>query len=596
MKSKLHVNSLIFKIVTTVIIGSIGLAVLLSFLNISISKQVFVNHFAESQKKIFNQFDSDFYDFFGNMTEIIATLEQSPNLNIYFSEDQDDVLEDMNNRYQLGRTLKQSTMEGYDEIRVFALGEDEKSYMYSRSDMFAVSKSEIWESDVGQKALQNPGKIICTYRESGFTNVSKSSPVMILAKAWSTVSGEEADVIAFITIKESDIRQTYSHFTSSTSDIVILNQDNQVVSSNNPEYLTNKGQQVEQLNEQIGTMAEKGLYQKEVSADGNIRMYLMQKLQSTDYKVMGIINPNEAFQEQYNIWNLVWATLGITALVVLLICIFMRQQTRPIGILAETMRNLQKEQFKKRVEVKGTDEVRELAATYNHMVDELDNYIRQLLQVEADKRLAEIHALQMQINPHYMYNTLSSIKWLILQGDTGKSTRVIDAFISLLRNVISNTDECVTVDQEIDNLKNYVLLNQARYGDAVRVEFFVLPQCEQYKIPKLILQPFVENAFFHAFPEGGGGIIEIFVKEEGEYLRFDIVDNGVGIKNEQLLALNSKEKIKREHFTGIGIGNVDDRLKLIYGMDHGITILSGQGKGTTITLTLPKRKEEGGNS
>ena len=135
-----------------------------------------------------------------------------------------------------------------------------------------------------------------------------------------------------------------------------------------------------------------------------------------------------------------------------------------------------------------------------------------------------------------------------------------------------------------------MLINQARYGDAIKVEFFVMPQCNHYKVPKLILQPFVENAFFHAFPEGRTGRIQVFVKETGGNLKFDITDNGVGIRTEQLMALHKKENRKSEHFTGIGIGNVDDRIKLIYGLDYGINIFSEEEKGTTITLVVPKRE------
>ena len=166
---------------------------------------------------------------------------------------------------------------------------------------------------------------------------------------------------------------------------------------------------------------------------------------------------------------------------------------------------------------------------YKRQVDEINRYIDQLINVEKEKRKAEIHALQMKINPHYIYNTLATVKWLIWQQNAEKSTQVIDAFIMLLRNVISNSDEFVTVEQEIDNLKNYALINQARYGEDIQVEFFVIPQCNEYKVPKLILQPFVENAFFHGFPQGMKGEIRIFVREENENLRFEVTDNGIAV-------------------------------------------------------------------
>lgn len=101
----------------------------------------------------------------------------------------------------------------------------------------------------------------------------------------------------------------------------------------------------------------------------------------------------------------------------------------------------------------------------------------------------------------------------------------------------------------------------------------------------------MENAFFHGFPEGRQGRIQIFVKEEGENLKFEIVDDGVGMTAEQLRQLSTGERQKTEHFTGIGIGNVDERIKLIYGLDYGINILSEEGKGTTVLLLLRKNKE-----
>lgn len=179
---------------------------------------------------------------------------------------------------------------------------------------------------------------------------------------------------------------------------------------------------------------------------------------------------------------------------------------------------------------------------------------------------------------------------MIYQGDVKKSTSAIDAFISLLRNTIGNMDEYITVEKEIENLKNYVLINNIRYGDKVQVEYFVNFGCEEYLLPKMILQPFVENAFFHAFPYEREGRITVLVRLLGEKLQIQIIDDGVGMNQKRLQELSDKNT-KSEHFTGIGVNNVDDRLKLMYGAEYGIDIQSEEGKGTTITICLPAQAE-----
>lgn len=582
---KRHVNSLFFKIACTVIAGVMCLAVALTVTNIMISKKIFVDNFAESQQKIFNQIDNEFYNFYRDITTIMTTLERSDLVNNYLYGDITEQ-ERMKISYQLGEQMKNSRLSEYSDLSVFLIGENLKSYIINSSDRFSVPKKEIVENSIARKAEEYQGEIICQYLENGFTWVTDKQPAVVFAKSWPSTQNSE-DTYAFITIKEANIRKMYSSFTVPSNDIVLLNQDNEVISSDNPDYL--KGENSASFARIAKEMEDSDVYKTEKNTDGKICTYLVQQLQSTHYNILGIINSDEAFQDQYDFWELTVMTIAMAAIIVLLIFLFVRQQTKPLSELVQTMQNSRKMKYKEHVQVKGTDEVRKLSETYNDMVDELDSYIHSLIQVEKDKRAAEIHTLQMQINPHYIYNTLASIKWLIWQGDTQKTTGVIDAFIALLRNTISNTDEFVTVEQEIQNLKNYVLINQARYGDSVSAEFYVTPQCSSYRVPKLILQPFVENAFFHGFADGRRGKIQVFVKEEGDCLRFEIRDDGIGIKTERLMELKNGNASKTEHFTGIGVGNVDQRIKLIYGEDYGIHISSEEGKGTTVTLTLKKK-------
>ena len=180
----------------------------------------------------------------------------------------------------------------------------------------------------------------------------------------------------------------------------------------------------------------------------------------------------------------------------------------------------------------------------------------------------------------------------IVEESKDKSIKAIDAFINMIRNTISKTDEFITINDEIENLKNYVFINNIRYGDRVKVEYFIMPNCYECLVPKLILQPFIENSFFHAFPSDSEGEIQIFIKEcNDNNIKIEICDSGVGIDDEKIDKIINGEEDKHKYFSGIGINNVNSRIKLIYGSDYGIDIKSKINKGTTITMIIPKIKK-----
>lgn len=592
MKGRNITNTLMFKLMIAVTAEILALSVILHFVSQSISEQIFINVFTESQQKIFDQIDEQFYKFYGDVLNISNTICSSDAVKRYLTEQDLSSVEERGNIFYMQQEIASTRLSDYTQLNVILIGTGGKNYVYNWTDILAVPAEDMLVNEVTRKSAGMPGQLVCEYQDSGYSDVTKSEPVIVMAQAIYSQSGHILGYL-YIAMKEVDFRGMYEHFTSSTSDIVVMNGEGQILSSNEPAYLEKGSLRQKRIQGLADKMQEEGLYQEQVREGNTVENVLFQKLRSKNYHLIGVINPSKEFAQNYNMAQAVIITMLVAAAALLGIILIVRQQTKPLARLVGMMQNVRGGNLDECTDVRGTAEIRELTTTYNQMIRREKDYIQKLIEGEKEKRASEIHALQMQINPHYIYNTLASIKMLIWQENAELSTKVIDAFVLLLRNTISNTKELVTVAQEVENLKHYAIINYARYGEAVRVGYYVSYDCAGCMIPKLILQPFVENSFFHAYPEGQSGNIQVFARRQGGCLVLEVCDDGVGMPPEQLKELvGGRKASQKEHFTGIGINNVNNRIQLLYGAEYGVRMESREGKGTKAVITLPVQEKQ----
>jgi two-component system, sensor histidine kinase YesM len=583
MKKKLIKNSLFFKILCVVVAGVICVSASISYIIINISRGIFTKTYSDSQKKIFQQVNDKFYDFHAEVVKVINEVNSHKAFKVFLAEENLSIKENFKNIYDVKSQMKSALATNTYDMSVLIVGLNGNSYL-NREELLTMDANEILDMDISKKSLENSKTILYQYLKKGFTSFTKDEPVIVITKALNLSNGKPYGVIYF-TIKEKDFEKFYDYFTVEINDIVVLNENNVVLSSNKKE---NIGEVQEEFKESIDELALTKEVSKSYKSDTNT--ILIQRLPYCNLTICGTVDNYKALGKMYDMRNIVLICVVITLCILIVIFLIVRQMTKPLYLLTKKMSNVRDGNFDEYIEVSGPEEVKELSSTFNYMIKDLNKYIDELVKAQREKRVAEIHALQMQINPHYIFNTLSSIKWLIWQGSNDKSISALDSFISLLRNTISKTDEFITVADEIENIKNYVFINNIRYGDRIKVEYFIMPDCNDYLVPKLILQPFIENSFFHGFPSDEEGKIQIFIKEQDENMKIEIYDNGVGIEEETLEKVKEKRESKNEHFSGIGINNVDSRIKLIYGDEYGIEIKSKLDKGTTITIIIPIKK------
>lgn len=584
MRERLHPNSTVTKIISTMVLGIVLVTIAVITFVINVSKNIFIDTYGKSQERVFQQVEKELNDAHKTMMKVASAIDSSWAFRLYFDTDDKelDTAMEFKNVYQMQEDLNKAVGAEASKISVMVIGLNQKSYI-NRAEKISTPVAEILSNEFSERVMENLDMIHYQFFEQGFTATSQGGSVLIGAKALTYLSSRKPYGIVYFTMRESDVIDYYDYFTGDTTSFFMLDQNNNVVSSD-------QGQT-------IGTQLDKGWVYADheelrtaYQENNTVYSILHTNLPYYGYEIYGVIDNGKALDNQYNIGGMVLICLIIALLVLTVVFFFTRQITRPLSVMAGKMSQIRGGELGQYMEVTGTEEIRELASTYNYMLDDLQRYIEELMRAQEEKRRSEIKALQMQINPHYIYNTLASIKWLIWQGDAQKSTQTIDAFIKLLRNTINNTNEFITVEQEIENMENYVLINQTRYGEQVTVGFDVELGCEEALIPKLILQPFIENAFFHAFPSGKKGHIRVSVRETEQKLHIEISDNGIGMDQSSLQSLNGKT----EHFSGIGINNVDDRLVLLYGAGYGVNILSEKDQGTTVIIELPHKEEKGG--
>lgn len=307
------------------------------------------------------------------------------------------------------------------------------------------------------------------------------------------------------------------------------------------------------------------------------------KINGSDWTLIGLSSLDELkIVRRQLIEILVLASMLIGVIVIGSSWFIATRISRPIKRLEEAMNSFDEEMKPFISDKKDCNEVVGLGHHYNSMIDTIKNLMLEIKENETYLRNYEINALHSQINPHFLYNTLDTIVWMAEFNDSEKVIAVTKSLAQFFRLSLGKGKEKITLKEELEHVRQYLFIQKQRYDDQLNYEILADEDIEEMEVPKIIFQPIVENALYHGIREKGeAGHIQIETKSVDEEVQIIISDDGVGFDvNEP-----KKEKVK---LGGVGIANVNQRLKLYYGDKYGVKIDSQIGKGTVVTLTLPK--------
>ena len=318
------------------------------------------------------------------------------------------------------------------------------------------------------------------------------------------------------------------------------------------------------------------------------KLYTMSKSKRTGWTVVGAVYTSELLKnnEQAQMWYLLVASILLLA-VIGISSIISREITKPIRSLRDSMRKVQNGQFGTHVEVITENEIGSLGRSFNLMTSEIQALMEQNVYEQKQKRKSELKALQAQINPHFLYNTLDSIIWMSEAGENDEVVEMTSALARLLRQSISNDKEEVELEKEIEYVKNYLTIQKMRYKDKLEFFIYVDPRVAHVPIIKLVLQPLVENAIYHGIKyKETKGNLKIYARPVDGRVEIVVADDGIGM-DEDVMEHIFDEHRKEQKRNGVGVPNVQKRLKLQYGSEYGIRYESVKGAGTKAVITIP---------
>ena len=257
----------------------------------------------------------------------------------------------------------------------------------------------------------------------------------------------------------------------------------------------------------------------------------------------------------------------------------------PMNELVNAMNSVSEKNIGNTIPISGNDEISTIMKRYNIMSQNIKLLVHTVKVREKEKREITLRMLQAQINPHFLFNTLGSLRYIAMMNSDNVVADGLEALAKLLRSTIVNKDEFISVKDEIENVKNYITINKIRYGDTYNIDYDIDECLLDEKILKFILQPLIENCILHGFEEHDElNRIKIKISNGEEFLYFEITDNGVGINEDKL----EEGFFNIDMFAGIGVKNVRERLSLYYEGIFTFEITSKQNQGTVTKIVIPK--------
>lgn len=386
-------------------------------------------------------------------------------------------------------------------------------------------------------------------------------------------------------------KSTFEDIISSLSDnniICILDEKGKLVSSNKKEEYTDIESDIDIMTK-IFSQSD-GLFETE----SNGRSYLFSHYSSTitGFKFIKIYDAKEHYKGVYSI-----AFMCVMLIVVLLIAVILvyivisKRITAPIKALSNTMKNFNGSSLYTKLPIQGTDEVAMITAGFNKMTEQIHIMIENAKTREREKKDADFRALRYQINPHFLYNTLATIRIMAIKNGQKEISDIMLVLNRVLKNAFSRTDKFVPLGEEMDLVKDYAELLNMRYQNQLGISYDIQPQAIGCYVPTMLIQPLVENAVMHglskrlASPDKSAKVC-VRARVMEECLMIEVYDNGIGMSEEDISRVLMNKTVSRH---GVGIYNIKERIEILFGGEYGLKIKSEPGEYTVIILKLPLR-------
>lgn len=327
-------------------------------------------------------------------------------------------------------------------------------------------------------------------------------------------------------------------------------------------------------------------------------MVLAQTIEGTNWKLTASVTSDDvAKYSTAFISRVTWVVIALTAGVLLVALWLSMRIVQPLTDIQVSMQRIERNLDDNRMSLpeEGFAEYASLAHSYNVMLRRIRGLMQETVDRQEQLRRMEIGALQEQINPHFLYNTLDSIVRVMETGRTPEAIEMVQALAKLFRLSINNGDYFLTVEQEMDYARNYLTIQQVRYKKRFKYELYMDESIKDLPCPKIILQPLIENSLKHGMSDMPGCTLIVRARQEGYNIVLSVEDDGLGIPPEELKKLqemlrdDSNIMVKKSRY-GIGLRNTNRRIKLLYGSDYGLTIESEVEERTCVTITFPKHR------
>ena len=319
---------------------------------------------------------------------------------------------------------------------------------------------------------------------------------------------------------------------------------------------------------------------------------------TTGWTIVGIAPLQEIVAEANRIRQLIIVSVVLSiVLAITLHYLLTKRLTRPIQLLQHKMRLTAGGYLEAKVKPRGNDEIADLGQSFNIMVEKIKELLEQRIQEQQLLQKADLRALQAQINPHFLYNTLDSIVWIAEAGKSDGVIRIVKALSEFFRLSLNKGRDWVLIRSELAHAQSYLIIQQMRYRDILDYKIEVGEELQDYPILNMTIQPLIENSIYHGIKnKRGQGIIRIGGYVDGNSVVLTICDDGIGITAErlELLRLQIEQPIQSEDADtvqgGFGLQNVHQRLQLYFGKEYGIRLNSSEGLGTQIEVRIPKNR------